>query len=284
MDKEIEFHFTRIQRDSPAIQIGTDLYRIQKKNINGSIQYTCTDERCDVSITIFENSTCSNRTSEVSSYSSTVSINSWRQNSASKTSHPVKQLRIEKPSPVSQSPIPKTAQTTNSGINNYHKYSLFQGSSSVPHIQQPPLEPNYFPPPQNTNIPIPLEDPFVYMVSLIHHLKHQLAVRYPQCVRWLTEEKNCWLNQDGRIEHDDLLIFCYQTKNLPIHIHWNVKMLDDKDFSIDIKLKANENINLELPMGIWKINEQTTNFDLHFNSFEMKIKMLIDIICQSIAF
>jgi hypothetical protein len=211
-------------------------------------------------------STYSSRTSEASSYSSTVSINSWKQNSAS-----------------------KTEQTTNSGINNYHKYSLFQGSFSVPHIRQPPLEPNYFPPPQTTNIPIsspsiPLEDPFVYLVSLIHHLKHQFAVRYSQCVRWSTEQKNHWLSQDTRIEHDDLLIFSYQTKDLPIHIHWNVKMLDDKDFSIDIKAKADENINIELPMGIWKLNEQTTNFDLHFNNFEMKIKMLINIIYQSIAF
>ncbi|CAF3348916.1 unnamed protein product [Rotaria sp. Silwood2] len=55
MNQSIEFHYTTTQRGSPAIQIGTDLYRVQKKNINGSIRYTCTNERCNASLTIFEN-------------------------------------------------------------------------------------------------------------------------------------------------------------------------------------------------------------------------------------
>jgi hypothetical protein len=147
-------------------------------------------------------------------------------------------------------------------------------------------EVNYFPsPPQNTNnsissLSIPSEDSFIYVVSLIHHLKHQFAARYSQCVRWSNEEKNRWSSQDGKIEHVDLLIFRYQTKNLSIDINWNVKMLRDKHFSIDIQAKINNKIDIELPMGIWKIND----FDLHFNNFEMEIKMLIKILCRSNAF
>ncbi|CAF4857462.1 unnamed protein product, partial [Rotaria sp. Silwood2] len=46
---------------------------------------------------------------------------------------------------------------------------------------------NYFPAPQIINSiilspSIPLEDPFVYVISLIHHLKHQFATRYSKCV------------------------------------------------------------------------------------------------------
>ena len=55
MDISIEFHWTKTQRGSPAIQIGTDLYRIQKHNDNGSIRFTCTDERCNASVTLLEN-------------------------------------------------------------------------------------------------------------------------------------------------------------------------------------------------------------------------------------
>jgi hypothetical protein len=151
-------------------------------------------------------------------------------------------------------------------------------------------EVNYFSsPPQNTNnsissISIPSEDSFIYVVSLIHYLKHQFAARYSRCVRWSTEEKNRWSSQDGRIEHVDLLIFRYQAKNLSIDFNWNVKMLKDKHFSIDIQAKINNKIDIELPMGIWKINEQTNDFDLHFNNFEMEMKILINIICRSNAF
>jgi hypothetical protein len=150
-------------------------------------------------------------------------------------------------------------------------------------------ETNYFSPPQTTNnqlssLSIPLGDSFVYIVTLIHHLKHQFAARYCQCVRWSTEEKYRWSSQDGRIEHFDLLIFRYQTKYLSIDIHWNVRLLRDKHFSIDIKAKIKDKIDIEIPMGIWKINEQTHHFDLHLNNFEMEMKILINIICQSIEF
>ncbi|CAF3900866.1 unnamed protein product [Rotaria sordida] len=52
MNKEIEFHWTKTQRGAPAIQIDTNLYRIQKRNNNGSIRFTCTDERCNASVTL----------------------------------------------------------------------------------------------------------------------------------------------------------------------------------------------------------------------------------------
>jgi len=55
VDQPIEYHYTKTQRGALAIQIGTDLYRVQKKNTNGSVRYTCTDERCNASLTIFEN-------------------------------------------------------------------------------------------------------------------------------------------------------------------------------------------------------------------------------------
>jgi hypothetical protein len=152
-------------------------------------------------------------------------------------------------------------------------------------IEGEKVEFNYFPPPQNPNnyMFIPLEDPFVYIVSLIHQLKYQFAARYSQCVRWSTEEENRWSSQDGSIEHLDLLIFRYQTKNLSINFNWNIKMLRDKYFSIHIKTKINDKIDIEIPMGIWKIDQQTNHFDLHLKNFEMEIKILVNIICQSIA-
>ena len=55
MNEQVEFHWTKTQRGVPAIQIGTDLYRIQKKNKNGSVSFTCTDERCNASVTLIEN-------------------------------------------------------------------------------------------------------------------------------------------------------------------------------------------------------------------------------------
>ena len=55
MNEQVEFHWTKTQRGAPAIQIGTDLYRIQKKNKNGSVRLTCTDERCNASVTLIEN-------------------------------------------------------------------------------------------------------------------------------------------------------------------------------------------------------------------------------------
>jgi hypothetical protein len=55
MDNRIEFHLTKTQRGAPAIQIGTDLYRIQKHNKNGSVRFTCTNERCNATVTFLEN-------------------------------------------------------------------------------------------------------------------------------------------------------------------------------------------------------------------------------------
>ena len=55
MNVDIEFHWTQTQRGAPALQIGTDLYRIQKKNKDGTVRLTCTDERCNASVTMNEN-------------------------------------------------------------------------------------------------------------------------------------------------------------------------------------------------------------------------------------
>jgi hypothetical protein len=52
MDNPVEFNRTKTQRGAPAIQIGTDLYRIQKFNKNGTTRLTCTSERCNASITM----------------------------------------------------------------------------------------------------------------------------------------------------------------------------------------------------------------------------------------
>jgi len=55
MNVHIEYHWTQSQRGAPALQIGTNLYRIQKQNKNGTIRLTCTDERCDASVTMYAN-------------------------------------------------------------------------------------------------------------------------------------------------------------------------------------------------------------------------------------
>jgi hypothetical protein len=53
-------------------------------------------------------------------------------------------------------------------------------------------------------------------------------------------------------------------------------MLQDKQFSIDIQAKVNENINIELLMSIWKIDEQTNHFHLYFNQFETAINRILE--------
>lgn len=54
MECSVEFHRTKTQRGADAIQVGTDLYRIQKQNKNGTIRLTCTSERCNASITMHD--------------------------------------------------------------------------------------------------------------------------------------------------------------------------------------------------------------------------------------
>jgi hypothetical protein len=148
---------------------------------------------------------------------------------------------------------------------------------------------SYIPSTRNTNdymsLPfIPLGDPFVYVVSLIHHLKNQFAARYSNCIRWSTGEKNRWCSQDRTIENYDLMIFSYQSKNLSVDVTWHVTILKEKQFIISIKAKDHNKINILLPLGLWKINEKKNDFDVHLKYFEMEMKILINILCQSIAF
>ncbi|CAF3317114.1 unnamed protein product, partial [Rotaria sp. Silwood2] len=147
---------------------------------------------------------------------------------------------------------------------------------------------NYFPAPQIINSiilspSIPLEDPFVYVISLIHHLKHQFATRYSKCVRWSTEKKNSWNAQNGRIENYDLLIFSCQEKNFQIDIKWDVQLLQEQNFLFYVKARTDNKIIIELPLGVWKINEQTVNFEVHLQNFEIEIKTLINILFKSIV-
>lgn len=48
----IEYHYTKTQRGGTAIQIGTDLFRVQKRNRKGTVRWTCTSERCNASFTM----------------------------------------------------------------------------------------------------------------------------------------------------------------------------------------------------------------------------------------
>ena len=52
MNVPIEFNRTETERGAAAIQIGTDLYRVQKQNKNGTTRLKCTSERCSASITM----------------------------------------------------------------------------------------------------------------------------------------------------------------------------------------------------------------------------------------
>jgi hypothetical protein len=144
---------------------------------------------------------------------------------------------------------------------------------------------NYFPTPQNTvlSLSIPFEDPFVYVVSLVHHLKRQFAIRYSKCVRWSIEKKNSWSIQNERIENYDLLIFSSQGKDLSVDIKWNIQILKEHQLLVYIKARIDNKIIIELPMGIWKINEQTPDFEVNLTNFEMEIKILINILFKSIA-
>jgi len=141
---------------------------------------------------------------------------------------------------------------------------------------------------QNTNDQIsspsiPLEDPFVYLVSLIHHLKHNFTHQYSQQVRCSMNENNHWSSQDGIIEHKHVLIYQDQGKNLSIDIHWHIKLLKDQHFDISIQANDQKNINIQLPMGRYEINEQINSFHLYFQNFQMEIKTLIHILFQSIT-
>lgn len=146
---------------------------------------------------------------------------------------------------------------------------------------------NYFPPspPPNTNDHIPLPcipfgDSFVYIVSLIHQLKTHFAMRYSNYIRWSSNENSRWLNQNGSIENTDMLIFHYQTKNLAININWIVRIWPDQRFFLGIEATHGNKFNIELPLGIWEITEQTNDFQQHLNDFEIEMKILINILCR----
>ena len=124
---------------------------------------------------------------------------------------------------------------------------------------------NYFPSSPNTNDHLPLPripsgDPFVYIVSLIHQLKTHFATHYSTNIRWSSNEKSHWYNQNGRIENTDLLIFHYQAKNLAININWVVRILSNQRFFLDIEANDGNKFNIELPLGVWEITEQTNDF------------------------
>jgi hypothetical protein len=124
---------------------------------------------------------------------------------------------------------------------------------------------------------IPLDDPFVYLVSLIHHLKHHFVQQYSQKVRWSTNENNHWSYNDGIIEHKHLLIFNDKQKNLSIDIHWNIKILQNHQFDISIQAKD----QIQLPIGRYSIDDQINQFC--FQNFQLEMKTLIHILCQSIT-
>ncbi len=141
---------------------------------------------------------------------------------------------------------------------------------------------------QNTNDQIsspsiPLGDLFVYLVSLIHHLKQNFAHQYSQYVRCSMNENNHWSSQDDIIEHKHVLIYHDQGKNLSIDIHWHIKILKDQHFDISIQANDQKNINIQLPMGSYEINEHINSFHLYFKNFQMEIKTLIHILIQSIT-
>jgi hypothetical protein len=147
---------------------------------------------------------------------------------------------------------------------------------------------NYFPAPSKINddmssISIPSEDPFVYVVTMIHHLKHQFAARYSKCLRWSTEKRNNWKMEDGRIKNYDLLTFSYQGKDLAVNIELEAEILKEQPVLFYVKAKTHNNIVIELPLGLWKTNEQTPDFETHLKKFEMEIKTLINILFKSIT-
>ena len=147
------------------------------------------------------------------------------------------------------------------------------------------IDGDQFPSTQNTNDQIsspaiPLEDPVVYLVSLIHHLKRCFADRYSQYVHWLTNENNDWSIRDGTIEHKHLLIFHDQEKNLSIDIHWYIEIDKDKYFDISIQAKDQKDFNIQLPMGRYESDKQINSFPLYFTIFQMEMKTLIHILIQ----
>ena len=131
---------------------------------------------------------------------------------------------------------------------------------------------------------IPTNDSFVYIISLIHHLKNQFTARYSNCIRWSMEEKNQWCSQDGQIEHHHLMIFSYQSKDLSVDIDWKARILEDQQISISIEAKDHNKVSIELPLGSWQINKQTNDFDSHMLKFEIEMTILINLLCQSIGF
>ena len=125
---------------------------------------------------------------------------------------------------------------------------------------------------------IPLEDPFVYLVSLIHHLKTECS----QYIHCSINESNHWSFQNGLLEHKHLLTYHKEGQNHSIDIHWHIKILEDHHFNISIHAKDQKNINIQLPMGQYKIDEQRNPFYLYFKIFHMEMNTLIFILLQSV--
>lgn len=131
---------------------------------------------------------------------------------------------------------------------------------------------------------IPTNDSFIYIVSLIHHLKNYFAARYPNCIRWSMEEKNGWYSQDGQIDHHHSMFFSYQSKELSVDTNWKARIVDNQQISISIEAKDHNKVGIELPLGFWRINNQTNDFDIHMLKFEIEMEILINLLCQSMGF
>ncbi|CAM4826376.1 unnamed protein product [Rotaria magnacalcarata] len=146
---------------------------------------------------------------------------------------------------------------------------------------------NYFPNIDYVNneissIFITLEDPFVYVISLIHHLKKEFENRYSKLIRWLNIGKGNWRYQDKQIENQDTLDFIYQGKPISIDLIWNVKFSEEQQFLMNLIAKLPKNIDFELPLGTWGRNQQTSGFEVILRFFEIEMKILINILFQSI--
>jgi len=120
-------------------------------------------------------------------------------------------------------------------------------------------------------------DSFLQLVSLIDGIKKQFQIRYPS-ILWSTNEKSRWSGDSRQIENHDFLTFKKQKVIIPIEIIWHAQMDDKQDLTMTIIAKINNKINVELPLGIWKQYEEEKNKEEIFKAFELKLKILIDIL------
>lgn len=120
-------------------------------------------------------------------------------------------------------------------------------------------------------------DSFLRLGSLIDWMKRQFQIHYPS-IHWSTNDKSQWSGHSRQVKNIDILKFQKQQKSIIIEMICCVEINKNQELSITITAKGNGTARNLLPLGIWKQYEQEDDTEKILKTFELELKILIDIL------